>query len=393
MRLAKINELIIDKISGEWGEEANGEPGVNVLRTTNFTNIGKLNLASVVKRKISKDIVAKKKLSTGDVLIEKSGGSPTQPVGRVVFFDVEGEDYLCNNFTAVLRPSKDVYPKYFFYALYFLHLSKRTLKYQNKTTGILNLKLERYLEEEQIRVPDLQTQKQIAQLLEEADTARQKRKAANALTDQFLQSTFLSMFGDPSKNDKGWETGTIRDIITEAKYGTSKPAEENGKYPYLRMNNIDYRGNWDFASLKYINLEEGERDKYLLKKGDVVFNRTNSKELVGKTGIYDREDEMAIAGYLIRMRTNEKANPYYLWAYLNSKHGKSVLFAMCKNIVGMANINAQELQNIPIQIPPLELQQKFASIVADTEALRQRQKESERELENLFQALLQKYYL
>jgi type I restriction enzyme S subunit len=65
---------------------------------------------------------------------------------------------------------------------------------------------------------------------------------------------------------------------------------------------------------------------------------------------------------------------------------------MCKNIVGMANINAQELQDIQILIPPIHLQQKFASIVADTEQLRQKQKQSEMELENLFQALLQKYF-
>ncbi len=99
---------------------------------------------------------------------------------------------------------------------------------------------------------------------------------------------------------------------------------------------------------------------------------------------------MAISGYLIRVRTNERANNYYLSGHLNSKHGKSTLMAMCKNIVGMANINAQEL-DIKILIPPIELQQKFASIVADSETLRQKQKQNGLELENLFQSLLQKY--
>jgi type I restriction enzyme S subunit len=83
------------------------------------------------------------------------------------------------------------------------------------------------------------------------------------------------------KNEKGWEVGSIRDLAHEVKYGTSKPAEDNGLIPYLRMNNLSYSGNWDITNLKYINLEDDEYDKYVVKKGDLIFNRTNSKELVG----------------------------------------------------------------------------------------------------------------
>src|SRR4051812_10412162 len=115
----KIADLIIDKISGEWGDEVNGEAGINVLRTTNFTNSGFLNFDNVIQRKIKSELVGRKKLLQGDVIIEKSGGSPAQPVGRVVYFDRSNDVYLCNNFTAVLRPSKKVFPKYFFYALFY----------------------------------------------------------------------------------------------------------------------------------------------------------------------------------------------------------------------------------------------------------------------------------
>lgn len=293
-----------------------------------------------------------------------------------------------NQACAALLPNANVDVDYLYY--YLLSI-KSNLVERGVGGGQPNISAT-ILKDIEIPLPALTTQKQIGKFLEQADIARQKRKAANRLTDEFLQNTFLSMFGDPVTNEKGWEQGMIRDVVTEVKYGTSKPAEENGSYPYLRMNNIDYKGNWDFSSLKFINLEKEERQKYLLRKGDLVFNRTNSKELVGKTAVYHLDDEMAIAGYLIRVRTSERANPYYMWGYLNSIHGKSVLFNMCKNIVGMANINAQELQDIRILIPPIELQDKFASIVTDTERLRQKQKQSEIELENLFQALLQKYF-
>jgi hypothetical protein len=120
------------------------------------------------------------------------------------------------------------------------------------------------------------------------------------------------MFGDPVENPMGWENGTIRDIVTEVKYGTSKPADEGGQYPYLRMNNITYEGQLDVSNLKYIDVPEREIEKYIVRKGDVLFNRTNSKELVGKTCVFDLDEPMIIAGYIIRVRTNNRAVPAYI---------------------------------------------------------------------------------
>ena len=127
---------VIEKpISGEWGT---GEGDIRVLRTTNFTNDGTLNLTEVVRRSIPSSKVDKKKLKKGDIIIEKSGGSPTQPVGRVVHFLEEDHLYLCNNFTSVLRPRSSVNARYLFWCLFNAHNSGSTLRYQNKTTGIIN---------------------------------------------------------------------------------------------------------------------------------------------------------------------------------------------------------------------------------------------------------------
>lgn len=243
-----------------------------------------------------------------------------------------------------------------------------------------------------IPLPPLPIQKRIAEILDAADALRKKDKELLKKYDELAQAIFIDMFGDPVKNEKGWEIGTIRDIVAEVKYGTSKPADPNGSIPYLRMNNITYGGEWDLKDLKFINLDEDEYEKYIIKNGDLVFNRTNSKELVGKTAVYNFDNEVAIAGYLIRVRANDKGNPYYISGYLNSKHGKKTLEGMCKSIVGMANINAQELQNIQILIPPIKVQQKYASLYDHVSNLKNRLKSQIFESGKLFQNTLQKAF-
>lgn len=171
------------------------------------------------------------------------------------------------------------------------------------------------------------------------------------------------MFGDPVTNRHGLDPGTIRNIVAEVKYGTSKPANEGGRYPYLRMNNITYDGQLDLSDLKYIDIQNNDLEKCIVRNGDVLFNRTNSKELVGKTCVFNIDDHMIIAGYIIRIRLNERAIPEYLSAVLNSDYGKQTLRTMCKTIIGQANINAQELQDISILIPPPDLQHRFADFV------------------------------
>ncbi|MEJ9411428.1 restriction endonuclease subunit S, partial [Schinkia azotoformans] len=151
------------------------------------------------------------------------------------------------------------------------------------------------------------------------------------------------------------------------KYGTSKPATIGGKYPYLRMNNITYEGQLDLTDLKFIDIPDKEIEKCVVRKGDVLFNRTNSKELVGKTCVFNIDTPMVIAGYIIRVKVNEKVIPEYLSTFLNLKYSKNILFEMCKAAIGQANINAQELQDIEIIIPPMSLQLKFLDLLHQTD--------------------------
>lgn len=365
IKLIDVFEIVL---SGEWGEEnlEDNENTAYIIRTTNFLNDGTLDVENreLVKRKISREKIDEKHLKRGDIIIEKSGGSPNQPVGRVVYFDIESEkNFLCNNFTSILRVKEGIEPKYIFYFLKDCYKKRIVLKYQNKTTGIINLKLQDYLKNTEIQLPNIEIQKKIVEILDKAFLINSLLIEKERRISELNKCLFIKMFGDPILNEKKFKKGKIRDTIVEAKYGTSKPATIGGKYPYLRMNNITYNGELDLSDLKYITLEKNEEEKYLVEKGDILFNRTNSKELVGKTCVFNLNTPMVIAGYLIKLKVNKQVIPEYISAFLNSVHGKRRLREMCRNIIGQANINAQELQDISILIPPIELQNQFAERV------------------------------
>lgn len=241
-------------------------------------------------------------------------------------------------------------------------------------------------------LPPIEEQRRIAAVLDKVTDLITQRRAQLDKLDLLVKSRFVEIFGDPKLNPMSWPTGTIRDVVKEAKYGTSRPAVEGGAYKYLRMGNITYDGHLDLKDLKYIDIPDSELDKCIVKKGDVLFNRTNSKELVGKTCVFDLDEPMVIAGYIIRVRVNEKILPAYLSAVLNSQYGKQTLLDMCKAIVGQANINAQELQNIHILIPPIELQYSFLKILQQTNVAQKISNQSLDKLEILKKALMQQYF-
>lgn len=239
----------------------------------------------------------------------------------------------------------------------------------------------------QIPLPPLADQRRIAEVLDRAEALRAKRRAALAQLDSLTQSLFLDLFGDPATNPKGWPVGQIGDLLESSSYGTSEKSGSEGQFPVLRMNNITRTGDMDFTELKFMDLPVSLHDRYLVRSGDVLFNRTNSAELVGKTGIYRETKPMAYAGYLVRLRMNEENHPEFLARFLNLDYSKRMLRGMCKSIIGMANINASEIQKMKIPQPPVALQREFARRVTAVEALKTAQRASLAELDALFATL------
>ena len=367
--MAKLLEITGKAISGEWGQDDDTGTGIPVLRTTNFTNEGFVNYKNVVTRSISKKNIAEKYLRHGDVIIEKSGGSDKQPVGRVIFFEGEENKYLFNNFTGLLRVQnpEEWLPKYVFYALYAYYRNGGTRAFENRTTGLHNLQVDNYVKSVDIPKLSYRKQQHICETLDHVRDAVAYRERQLTKLDELIKARFVEMFGTYPDNPFGWNTGKIQDVVSNVRYGSSRPAVEGGKYLYLRMNNITYAGELDLTDTKRIDVPDSELDKCTVQRGDVLFNRTNSKELVGKTCVYNRDDMMVLAGFVIRVRVNERILPEFLVAFLNTAFSKQMLLGMCKTAIGQANINAKEMQNIGLYIPPIALQEQFVDLKKQTD--------------------------
>ena len=226
--------------------------------------------------------------------------------------------------------------------------------------------LKRWLTYE-IPVYDENRQQGIVDRLNRISELIEKRQEQLVQLSELMKSRFIELFGVYPSNPKGWETATIRDIVADVRYGSSRPAVDGGKYPYLRMNNITYGGELDLTDTKRIDIPDNELDKCTVRRGDVLFNRTNSKELVGKTCVYNRDEMMVLAGFVIRVRVTERVLPEFLSAFLNTDFSKQMLLGMCKAAIGQANINAQEMQKIGIYLPPTELQRQFVQFKEQTD--------------------------
>lgn len=296
----------------------------------------------------------------GAILVAMYGAT----VGRVGLL---GIDACTNQAVCHIVPDENkAYPKYVYYAI------------RSKTNDLIRLGVggaqpnisQQKIKSFTVPLPPLEEQKRIAAILDQADALRRLRQSAIDRLNTLGQSIFYEMFGDPATNPFGWELKTIDDIAESTQYGTSAKAGETGSTAILRMGNITYTGEIETSNLKYIDIADKDISKYTVKQGDILFNRTNSPELVGKTTVYDNPEPMAYAGYLVRLRTKDQAHPQFVSAFLNSKYGKAVLRGMCKSIVGMANINAKELVSIQIPVPPIDLQRHFAERLAHIKSIK-----------------------
>lgn len=149
-------------------------------------------------------------------------------------------------------------------------------------------------------------------------------------------------------------------------YGISEKANSIGDgVPMLRMNNIK-NAQLDVTDLKYYNVPDEKKDKLLLQKGDLLFNRTNSKELVGKTAIFDLDEEYTFASYLIRIQLDEhRVNTKFINFLFNSSIGRKQIDITSRQILGQANINSKELREFLFPIPPMEIQNKIVENIEE----------------------------
>lgn len=367
MEKVKISSLLTDKISGEWGDSATNS-SVNVIRTANFTNTGIITFQDIVKREIDKKIVEKKHLKDGDVIIEKSGGSLSQPVGRVVFFENPNEEiYLCNNFTTILRPDiKKVNPKYLFYLLFNSYKVGKVLSFQNKTTGIINLQLERYLNSEISYEPDLETQNKIVTILDKISSVVLKREQTIVKYDELIRATFLNTFGNPMERPNQWKLDVTDKCLINLSSGTSYGGEGNkllgdDELGVLKVSAVT-RGFFNANEFKAVKKDVIKRQIIHPKKRDLLFSRANTLELVGATCIVDADyDNLFLPDKIWKVETDEAIiKKTYLHYVLQNKDVRKTFLSIATGSSGsMLNISMDKFRKIIIPYPPIELQEQF----------------------------------
>ena len=247
-----------------------------------------------------------------------------------------------------------------------------------------------FIENLLVPLPERVEQRRIVDLLSRAEGIVRLRREAEKKAAELIPTLFLNMFGDPATNPKNWPVATVGEVIAAADYGSSTKSSDDGSgTPLIRMGNVDYAGTLNLSDLKYVNLPAEEVEKYRLHEGDILFNRTNSKELVGKTGLWDDTRDAIAASYFIRVRVQrDKLNPRYFWAFMNSRHMKRVLFETARGAIGQANINSKELKAFKLALPPLTLQQDFAGRVEQVRSIQAQQSTATAKAQAAFEALL-----
>ena len=221
-------------------------------------------------------------------------------------------------------------------------------------------------------LPPLDEQRRIADLLWTADdvvtnyqdilerTQLLKKSAVHEYTQksQITKKLKDTEFGELPET---WFVEPLGNVLGAVQYGLSMPLYEKGKYPVFRMMNI-IDGKMVANDMKYIDLSDNEFRTYKANKGDILFNRTNSADLVGKLGIFDLDGDYVFASYLIRLVAKRNMIlPEYLNFYLNSKEGQRRILAFATAGVSQTNINASNVQKVLVPIPPVAEQNKIVS--------------------------------
>lgn len=360
--------------------------GVRIIRISNVQK-GYIEDKSPVYYPCDDENVKKYELKQNDLLISLTGN-----VGRTALLEEKFLPAALNQRVSCVRlkePDK-VLKTYLFHLLNSDYFEQQCMK---AAEGVAQKNLSpKWLFEYKIPIYSIERQKEISNTLDKIDLLIILRKQQLAKLDELVKARFVEMFGTFPANPFRWSIGKIQDVVSDVRYGSSRPAVEGGKYPYLRMNNITYSGELDLRDTKRIDIPDSELDKCTVRRGDVLFNRTNSKELVGKTCVYNRDELMVLAGFVIRVRINERIRPEVLSAFLNMDFSKRMLIGMCKTAIGQANINAKELQNIDLYIPPIELQDQFVTLKNKVDQQKQMVQQSLEKLELMKKALMQEYF-
>lgn len=310
------------------------------------------------------------------------------------------ECYVSNEFPTFRANNKKIDLE--FLRLWF-RLPSTLIQVEADCTGSTPLTRNRFKEEFflnlEIPLPSLPEQRQIVAKIDniasKAEEGRNLRQKALEEVKFLYDSVIVSIFEEGESY--GWEKGVLGDYVIDCCYGTSEKTNSDGLgIPIIRMGNIQ-NGRLILSDLKHLFLSESNAHKLLLKKGDILVNRTNSAELVGKCAVFQEVGKYAFASYIIRLRLDKtKADSKLVAMYINSPMGRSYMFKERKQMTGQANINSKKLKALPIALPKLDEQWHIVAYLdklhIKIDRLNQLQEKTAAELDALLPSILDKAF-
>lgn len=243
-------------------------------------------------------------------------------------------------------------------------------------------------------LPSLPEQKRLATILEKADRLRRLRRYALELSGTYLQSVFLEMFGDPSKNVKKWPTDYLYqlcDKIVDCPHSTPIYAPMSTPYACIRSSDIQ-EGVLDWSTTKYVDYQEYQKriHTHVPMPNEIVYCREGAR--FGNAAIIPSGKKVCLGQRMMLFRAAPNiATPEFIWAFLESES----THRQANRLVGGSaspHLNVGDIREFVAIIPPFSLQQEYAQVVQKYERLRAQQREAERQAEHLFQTLLHKAF-
>lgn len=362
--------------------------GIKLLNGGNINN-NSLNLSST-KIYISEEEAYGKyshfMVDEGDLLIASSGIVVDNFPNKIAFARREHLP-LCMNTSTIRFKSLD---KQKLDIKYFSHyLKSRHFTYQigKLITGSAQLNFgPSHLRQIKLILPPLATQKAIAEKLDKADALRKKDQQLLKLYDELAQSVFIEMFGDPVRNEKGWE---VQPVISNSKCivpGRDKPKRFTGDIPWVTTEDLNHL-SYTFKSRKGIGLNIDEITEVRAK---VIPSASVLMTCVGDLGVISiAKKEMVVNQQLHAFQPNKQLEPLFL-AYMLS-HQKPYMFKMASKTT-VPYMNKTICNSIPVFLPPITLQKSFVLIIENIELQKEKLKQQITESENLFQSLLQESF-
>ncbi len=338
---------------------------------------------------VSEETAKQRKLKTyprGTVLFAKSGMSATKDRVYVLQNPAHVVSHL-----ATLIPKKGTHVGYLRFALKHFPPSSLIKDHAYPAIGLGDI------EDFKIPVPDSSDdQIRIAHLLGKVEGLIAKRKQHLQQLDDLLKSVFLEIFGDPVRNEKGWPISPLVTYMSEQpNNGLYKPQSSYGSGTKIIRIDSFYDGIvQNIEGLKRVEITDSEFLKFEIRPFDVLVNRVNSIEYLGKIGVVPAISEPVVyESNMMRFRLNHEVMlPVFLMYFWRTPYLKSQINSKAKKAVNQASVNQQDVAGLLVSQPPIDLQNQFAVVVEKVEALKTRYQQSLSDLEALYSALSQKAF-